>query len=184
MESLRKEVHFVNELPQDYFCPVCTELLTEPFLTDCGHHLCHTCHGRLLAEHKAQCHECQEPYALKDARLNKHLQRLVYGLKVYCKHHKEGCMWKGELLNLQGHLDPKKGTCDYVLIPCSLSCGEHVRSGAMKEHRKSLCQMCQTEGLKRHQLQAHLNECPLQVIPLDFTEPTQGVIILLMILVI
>ena len=68
------------------------------------------------------------------------LQRLVYDLMVRCKHHKEGCKWKGELRNLPEHLDPeRRRRCHFVLIPCSFGCDEHVRSGAMKEHKKSHC---------------------------------------------
>ena len=36
--------HFVNEPNGDLFCPVCTDLLTEPFLTRCGHYICRMCH--------------------------------------------------------------------------------------------------------------------------------------------
>ena len=113
-EFLVKEVHFVSDPPQDFFCPICTELLTEPFLTDCGHYLCHTCCGRLLESDKSECHECRRSNALETARVNKHLQRQVNDLKVYCKYHKEGCKWEGELRDLQAHLDPKKRKCNYL----------------------------------------------------------------------
>ena len=68
---------FVSEPPLDHFCPVCTDPLSEPYLTDCGHHFCYTCRGRLLASGKSECPECREQDALTDARLNKHLQRQV-----------------------------------------------------------------------------------------------------------
>ena len=140
MESLEKEeIHFLSEPTDDYFCPICTNLLTEPFLTDCGHHFCRECRGRLLASGRVECPVCPERNALKDARLNKHLQRQVNDLKVHCKHHEEGCKWKGELRDLQAHLDPVRRRCGFVLITCSLGCGERVQSGAMKEHKKSHC---------------------------------------------
>ena len=204
MESIRKEFYFVNEPPQDHFCPVCNELLTEPFLSDCGHHICRACRGRLLASGKAECTVCREPNSLNDARLNRHLQRLVYDLMVRCKHHEEGCKWKGELRNLQEHLDPVRRRCDFVPISCSFCCGEHVRSGKMKEHKKSHCRKrpstcehcgyhnardivtkehypichqfpvdcpnkCKAEGLKRSQLQAHIDACPLQLVACPFS---------------
>ena len=206
MESSGKaDFIFVNEPPQDYLCPVCAELLTEPFLNlNCGHHICRTCRGRLLASRKTECPVCRKPNSLEDARLNLHFQRLVYDLMVYCKHHEEGCKWKGELRSLQEHLDPVWRQCDFVLIPCSFGCGEHVRSGAIKEHKHSQCRKrpstcehcsyynardivtkehypiceefpvecpnkCQAEGLKRSQLQAHVDDCPLQVIACPFS---------------
>ena len=87
MELLESDLQFVTKPSQDYFCPVCTELLTDPQLSDCGHHLCGSCRDRLLAGNKAECPECREPDLLKSARLNKHLQRQVKDLMVYCSHH-------------------------------------------------------------------------------------------------
>ena len=81
------EFNFVVAPPRDRFCPVCTELLTEPFLSDCGHHVCRKCHKRIMASGNTRCPTCQEPNVLKTARLNKHLQREIYDLKVHCKHH-------------------------------------------------------------------------------------------------
>ena len=99
--------------PQDRFCPVCTELLTEPFLSDCGHHVCRECHKRIMASGNMKCPTCQEPNVLKTARLNKHLQREIYDLKVRCKHHKAGCKWVRELRDLKDHLDPVRRKCRY-----------------------------------------------------------------------
>ena len=194
------EYHFVTEPPENRFCPVCLELLFDPFLTDCGHHVCRQCYTRLLAESK-ECPECREPDALSSARLNKFLQREINDLKVRCQHHREGCEWTGEVRDLQSHLDKK---CDHILLPCSFGCGERIRSGAMRDHKKRYCtkrQMscqycsyfssydivtakhlpiclqvpvtcpnnCMKVGLKRKQHQAHIDECPLQVISCPFT---------------
>ena len=70
MELLGSDLQFVTK-PQDYFCPVCAEILVEPFLSDCGHHLCGSCRDRLLIGNEAECPECREPDLLKSARLNK-----------------------------------------------------------------------------------------------------------------
>ena len=133
MDSL---LQFLSKPPSDHLCPVCTEALTEPYLTDCGHHLCYTCRGRLLASGKAECPECLQHNVLADARLNKHLQRQVNSLKVRCQHHEIGCQWVGELMYLQEHLDRK---CVFFLHPCPLGCGEYIRSSAMKDHILSDC---------------------------------------------
>ena len=106
MASLGANPQFLSEPPPDHFCPVCMEALIEPYLTDCGHHFCYTCRGRLLASGKSGCPECCEQDFLTDARLNKHLQRQVNSLKVRCQHHEVGCQWVGELRYLQEHLDP------------------------------------------------------------------------------
>ena len=39
----------LNEPNIDHLCPVCTEPLIEPYLTDCDYHFCNTCRRRLLA---------------------------------------------------------------------------------------------------------------------------------------
>ena len=110
--------HFVTEPPENRFCPVCLELLFDPFLSDCGHHLCRQCYTRLLTDSN-ECPECREPDVLSSARLNKFLQREINDIKVRCQHHREGCKWTGEVRDLQNHLDPDKRKCDYILLPCS-----------------------------------------------------------------
>ena len=99
---------FVVAPPQDCFCPVCTELLTEPLLSDCGHHVCRECHERIMASDHAECPTCQELDVLKTARLNKRLQREVYDHKVHCQNktgNKRGCQWIGELREIEDHLN-------------------------------------------------------------------------------
>ena len=130
---------FVDEPSNDQLCPICVEPLIQPFLTDCGHYLCYTCRGRLLASGKDECPECREPNGAKDARLNKHLQRQLNSLKVRCQHHEVGCQWVGELMYLKEHLDPLLRKCGFILLVCPLGCGERVCSSAMEEHIKSYC---------------------------------------------
>ena len=64
--------------------------------------------------HQESCPTCREPGTLSNARLNRHLQRQVNSFKVYCKHRNEGCVWVGELRDLQNHLDPERRDCTYV----------------------------------------------------------------------
>ena len=208
------QYNFITEPPKSRFCPICFELLTEPYqiviltepyqIVKCGHHVCHQCHTQLLTNGKKECPVCREPDALSSAHLDKFLQREINDLKVRCQHHKEGCEWTGEVRDLQSHLDPDKRKCDYILLPCFFGCGERIRSSAMRDHmmrycvkRQMSCQYCsyfssceivtakhlpiclqvpvtcpnncKKEGLKREQLQAHIDECFLQVISCPFT---------------
>ena len=132
-------LEFLSEPPQDYLCPICTYPLSDPYLTDCGHHFCYTCRGRLLTSGKSECPECREQDVLTDARLNKHLQRQVNSLKVRCQHHEVGRQWVGELRYLQEHLDPVIRKCGFILLACPLGCGERVGSSVMKDHILSDC---------------------------------------------
>ena len=157
-----------------------------------------------MASGKTECPTCRGPNLLSDARLNKHLLREVYDLKVRCRHHEAGCEWVGELRDLTDHLDTVKRKCDYLLFPCSFGCGQRVRRHAMKHHKLHECpkrdhtceycsyhdsrdivmeqhlpvchefpvkcpNKCKVEGLKRKQLNAHADECPLQVIECPFS---------------
>ena len=203
MAQVATQYYFITEPPKSRFCPICFDLLTEPYLSDCGHHVCKLCRTRLIASNNDVCPECREPDALSNARLNKFLQREINDLNVRCQHHREGCEWTGEVRDLQSHLDPDKRKCDYILLPCSFGCGERIRSGAMRDHKKryctkhqmscKYCSYCSSydivtakhlpiclqvpvtcpnnckKGLKRERLQAHINECPLQVISCPFT---------------
>ena len=60
-DLMAAEYHFVTEPPTNRFCPICFELLIDPFLNDCGHHLCRQCRNQLLAAGKKECPECPEP---------------------------------------------------------------------------------------------------------------------------
>ena len=141
MDSVANDYKFVSEPPNEYLCPICVEPLLQPFLTECGHYLCYTCRGRLLASGKDQCPECRQPNGAKDARLNKHFQRQVNSLAVRCEHHDEGCQWVGELMYLKEHLDPSRSStrCGYILVDCPIGCGKRVRSSAIESHTRSYC---------------------------------------------
>ena len=182
--------HFVNEPNDDFFCPVCTNLLTEPFLTRCGHYICRMCRDRLLHTSQGSCPSCRESDMLKSARINKYFQRKVNSLQVRCCNYKEGCIWVGEINYLHDHLEQRcciacpycnkyiqrrkiedhmkhhclrrPTTCDY--------CGYHNMRDIVSENHYPVCLQfpihcpnnCTVKKLERCQLQQHLKECPLQ----------------------
>ena len=122
--------------PQDdFFCPICYELLLHPILfIKCGHQVCYTCNSQLL---KDECPTCREPNVLSSGLLNKHFQRQVMSVKVYCDNREQGCEWKGELRYLQDHLNPDKKECK--VFPCSFVCGSSVCVDEMKNHKRQEC---------------------------------------------
>ena len=183
---------FVNEPDSDYFCPVCQDLLTEPFQPDCGHHLCRSCHDRLLKMKKVECPTCREVNALNNARLDKYLERKVNNLKVRCMYHREGCKWVGEVRYLHDHLD----NC---ATACPLGCDSCVHRKKLKDHKSLHCpnrlisckncdyyntftivtkkhypicpwspvdcpNNCQVRSLKQSELQQHLSVCSDQLV--------------------
>ena len=135
------------------------------------------------ASGKTECPTCQEPNLLSDARLNKHLQREIYDLKVRCKHHEAGCQWVGELRDLKDHLDPDKrrrAMKHHKLHVCpkrGQTCKYCNYQDTIMEQHLPVCRefpvkcpnKCKIKGLKRKQLKAHINECPLQRIECPFS---------------
>ena len=117
----------LDEPKPEHSCPVCAELLTEPFLTNCGHLVCGACRDQLLTRNKKDCPVCRKTNVLSDARLDKRFQREVNSLKVRCQHHDQGCEWVGEVRDLQKHLDPERGKCSYV-------------AAMMEQHQQSTCE--------------------------------------------
>ena len=123
---------FADEPDSDFFCPVCRDLLTDPFQPDCGHHLCRKCRDYLLSTKKSECPTCRESDALSDARPDKYFLRKVNNVTVRCQYYDEGCEWVGEVRYLQDHLDR-------CAIACPFDCGNFSRRVKMKDHKNFHC---------------------------------------------
>ena len=140
LESLAHKpvtVHVVHETDIEYQCLICTEPLTEPYLSiKCGHHLCRQCRDRLLSIGKTECPTCREPDVLTNAVLDKNVQRLVNSLKVRCSDYKEGCEWVGELRDLHDHLQTR---CVARPFPCLFCSSRYVHISEMREHSRCHC---------------------------------------------
>ena len=183
---------FVDEPDSDYFCPVCQDLLTEPFQLECGHQLCRKCRDRLLSSNKAECPTCRDSDALSNAHFDKFLKRKVSSVKIHCQHHKQGCEWVGEVRDLHYHLK-------HSVVACPFWCGKRSCQAVIKKHRSLYClnrpigcdncdyyntfaivtekhypiclqspvdcpNHCPVKGLKRSQLEQHFNECTHQLV--------------------
>lgn len=97
------EIQFVGGHSEDYFCPVCLQVLLDPvqFLC-CGNHVCSECSGRLLATPNILCPVCRA--RPNGAVEDKHFKRKILGLPVLCYYIKDGCQWRGELRDLPNHV--------------------------------------------------------------------------------
>ena len=122
---LSVEFDFVERPSQDFFCPVSLELLLEPQLTSCcGHHLSLEAANRLQKEGKA-CPMCNgENWT---AMLDKYHRRRVHQERVRCWYRERGCVWSGEVSELEGHAGSCKKRpweCGYCGVNCELGEGE------------------------------------------------------------
>ena len=96
------EYDFVERPSEEFFCPVTTELLLQPYQTDCcGHLLSKKAVMRLEQENKP-CPVCNVPNL--STRLDKNFRRRGGDVKVFCPH---GCEWVGEIRDLNRHTCPR-----------------------------------------------------------------------------
>ena len=137
--DFRGEHDFVEKPSEEYFCPVTFELLTDPVETSCcGNNISRSTAERLQAEGKP-CPLCQE--VPLESTIAKYFKRKVMQLKVYCKNKSTGCEWKGELGELDNHLNLEsvKGQCDFVEVECPLKCGQNLHRRNLEKHQSSEC---------------------------------------------
>ena len=139
------ECKFVEDPPSwlQTECPVCLHILRTPYqVTCCGKSFCKECIKQIKADKKA-CPCCKEDN-YNDFH-NKGLQQPLYGFKVFCVNKDEGCEWKGELGELDSHLNPKNLAidnelqgCAFANIKCSYCCETLTRKD-LQHHKKELC---------------------------------------------
>ena len=101
----RQDYQYVEWPSEDFFCPATTDLLLQPHLTlCCGRHLSQAAASEIQKK-GGKCPLCSTiPLS---TILNKHFQREVKRIQVYCDNQ---CSWQGELSALDYHLQscPKK----------------------------------------------------------------------------
>ena len=132
-----REYDFVEQPPEEFFCPVSFTVLLEPYQTQCcANQLSQETYQRLQGQPCPVCRE-ENLAAMKD---NYHKRR-VFSLKVRCPHKAEGCEWQGELRSLEQHLNTNSsaGECRYVDVDCPYACGERVQRRSLEEHKSQRC---------------------------------------------
>ena len=106
-------------------CPICLLVLREPNqATCCGKSFCKECIEQVKANNQ-DCPTCND----KNFNLfhNKGLQQSLNDFEVYCSHKSKGCEWRGELRELDKHLnsdppaDKSLEGCPFTVISCPLS---------------------------------------------------------------
>ena len=132
-----RKCDFVEQPPEEFFCPVSFAVLLEPYQTQCcANHLSQEVYQRLQGQPCPVCRE-ENLAAMKD---NYHKRR-VFSLKVRCPHKAEGCEWQGELRSLEQHLNTNSsaGECRFAVVDCPYACGERVQRRSLEEHKSQRC---------------------------------------------
>lgn len=117
-------------------CPVCLLKLRNPCqVSCCGNNFCEPCIKRISSQ---KCPTCKTAFT---TFLNKGLKRSLNQLQVHCTYHNDaGCKWKGELGQLEQHLNlnpnPEKRHvgCEFVKLECRHDCGEHPLRCLIRKH--------------------------------------------------
>lgn len=129
--ELPKELRFFEKPPKELLCPLCSQILRDPFQTQCcGKFFCQGC-LMTLAKGGKPCALCrQEVKAFRDTNM----ALRVNALAVKCTHEAWGCTWRGELGELGDHLL----RCVNKPVRCDL-CGDTVLAQHLKEHKSTQC---------------------------------------------
>ena len=99
---LEDDYPFVEQPSEDFFCPVTFGLLLQSHQTQCC--------GKIISQEAVMriqrkgevCPLCKASgwRTMED----KHFQRQVRALRVFCRHKDKGCGWQGDLADLQAHV--------------------------------------------------------------------------------
>ena len=152
---------------QDWDCPVCLQLLKDPFLTECcGHHFCTKCIDS-VRQQKNECPLCKD-YPIKGI-IDKRFKREINEAQVYCPLRSQGCEWIGKYGNLNTHLNIGKqsGQCKYVPVDCPNNCYLVFARRDIKRHANNECQYrsftcpyCSHQDIFMFVEQHHYPKCP------------------------
>ena len=123
-------------------CPICLQILRDPFQVDCcGYAFCQVCIEQAKADDKP-CPCCKAENYEKFG--DKRLKRTLYEFKVYCTNKQQGCQWKGELGQLDNHLNSNPPTekhlqgCQYTSVKC-IHCSTLLVRSAIQVHQGKEC---------------------------------------------
>ena len=134
------DIQFVDGPANDWNCPVCLEVLKDPFLTECcGHHFCKRCINA-VREQQNTCPLCKK-YPIKGI-VDKRFQREINEAQVYCQLLSQGCQWTGRLAHLNTHLNKGElsGQCKYVAVNCPNNCYKAFPRRDIKRHVNNECE--------------------------------------------
>ena len=157
----------LSTLDSDFFCPICSIILTEPYLSPCGHHFCLQCLSKILALEPKNCPIDKENLIEFTPFLNKHFQKKVLQINLKCPNSSESCEWQGSAAELQKHLNDE---CSEALIICPFSCGQKIKRKLYEEHITNntsshmLSLARENESLKKVQRKLEQEVCSLKEI--------------------
>ena len=167
------DCEFISEVPSHCKCPICECVLRDPQrVSCCDEEYCKECILQVLSDDKP-CPGCGNNNDISISE-SKKTKRLALQLRCRCTNQKEGCEWKGELQELDAHLNKNPTTenqlngCDFTTVHCRW-CQETFPRNQLGEHQENVCQRrpfncqyCGHHDTYEQVINIHLPECPQQ----------------------
>ena len=136
------DCEFVKEPPSRSQCPICLLVPRDPHQTlCCGNAFCKDCITKIKL-HKKPCPTCKTEDFLSYP--DKGLERELYSSQVCCSFKSRGCDWRGDLRQLDKHLNSNSSQdnllagCDFLQICCDY-CQHAMYRRELPEHRNKEC---------------------------------------------
>ena len=99
------ECEFIERPPSVFQtkCPICRLILRDPYeATCCAYSFCYTC-SQQVRRNNSPCPWCRkDKFEVKE---NVSMRRSLNQLRIYCTYNIDGCTWRGELGELQAHIN-------------------------------------------------------------------------------
>ncbi|XP_065679153.1 TNF receptor-associated factor 5 isoform X2 [Hydra vulgaris] len=151
-------VKLVDGFPDKYKCYFCKLVFRDPIQTFRGERACKYCYFSMKRKNPDVCPIDKEPINDNEIFQDKHLMREIGQLKCYCNNKDAGCLWKGELLEIQNH----RLICPMKRVDCPYNCNEKPLFTELFDHFKS----CSKLSIN-HICPFQLIGCPYQAIDSD-----------------
>jgi len=163
----RIQYEFVEELPGDCTCSICTNVLEDPVLIECcGQNFCGYCLKKWLKRTKS-CPHCRssELRSIKDRRSKRRCEKLA----IYCPNEGNGCGHVITISSYTEHLD----ICKYSWVLCNNKCGKKMLRKYLGIHletdcpnREVTCMYCKIKGIHKDiTAKTHLDLCAFLPLP-------------------
>lgn len=92
-----------DEISPTLFCPICSEVFTEPTRLDCGHTFCNDCINQWYKKSEL-CPNCRQKIIASLVSRDLLAYTIINDLEVSCNNESKGCPWKGPLSDLKAHM--------------------------------------------------------------------------------
>jgi len=96
---------------------------------------------------------------------NKQVHREVMSLQIFCSNKEKGCIWQGDISNIQNHLESRDG-CQFETVECFNSCKLKMQRQFLATHVGTKCpqhtiecQYCKSKGKRQFITGKHTYKC-------------------------